>query len=307
MGKSDAQKWFPLDVDSWLFGSTRLELAADECAVWIDFLALGAKDNGHIRANVGFPYPITSLAGMLGRPVELVERTIAKCSTTHTDDPNERPKLTKMPDGTLYITNWENYQFSERWVRKVNKMNECPVSSGKPEPCSEKPEPILDDIKGNDIRSHKSPTVIMFDHETNQWIGIEKSDIEGWERAYPACDVELELRQMAQWIISNPAKGHKSRWRMFITNWLKRSQDRGGTRIGGRDRRPSEMRVGAHLARTMTFDEWQRTRDTIERNARAEGMKKVTAGTITMNDFNRRIAEIMTEWDRDHPKPGGAK
>lgn len=291
-----------MDVDSWLFGSTRLELAADECAVWIDFLALGAKDNGFIRANVGFPYPIQSLAGLLGRDVELVERTIGKCLKTHTIDPEEQPKLTQLEDGTLYITNWENFQFSERWVRKLNKMNKSPVNSGLPEPCSGKSEPY-NIISSNVLSSHKRKSEIQFDHEEHTWKGITEKDLAEWRDAYPACDIDHELKAMAQWVISNPAKGHKSRWRTFITNWLKRQQDRGGSngRAGGRA--SSESRVGENPKRKWTLAEWESTRKIIERNVRSEGMRRVAAGKVTNEQYERRVGEVMAEWDRDHPKP----
>lgn len=119
MNKKEARLWIPLYVDKWLYGSTREELAADEQAIWTDFLCLGAKDKGFIRANIGFPYSDARLAGLLGRPEELIHRTIEKCLKTWTKDPDEKPKLMRMEDGTLYITNWEEYQFNERYVRKI--------------------------------------------------------------------------------------------------------------------------------------------------------------------------------------------
>ena len=60
------------------------------------------------------------------------------------------------------------------------------------------------------------------------WDGITAEDNEAWGEAYPACNVELQLRQMSEWLKSNPKKAVKSEWRRFITNWLKRSQERGG-------------------------------------------------------------------------------
>jgi hypothetical protein len=301
MGKTDAMKWFPLDVDSWLYGSTRLELAADECAVWIDFLALGAKDNGHIRANIGFPYPIPALAGLLGRPVELIERTIDKCLRIHSADPDEKPKLTKLGDGTLYITNWENYQFSKRWVRKLNKMCESPDSSAETERGSGKTEPY--NIVSSNVLSHKKKSEIQFDAAGRRWIGIEPEDIDRWKSVYPACDIPVELDRMIEWLLANPTKT-KSNYRRFIVNWLSRTQDRGGSSPSARTP-SSEMRVGANPKREWTLDEWQRTRDLIERNVRSEGMRQVIDGKVTTEKFERRVAEVMADWDRDHPKPGG--
>ena len=78
----------------------------------------------------------------------------------------------------------------------------------------------------------KSPliaTLMKFNFTTCLWDGIEDEQIKAWEIAYPACDIETELARMREWIMSNGAKGHKVQWRKFITNWLGRAQDRGGS------------------------------------------------------------------------------
>lgn len=121
MRRKEPLLWIPLYVDKWLYGSTRDELEVDECAVWTDFLCLGAKDDGHIRANEGFPYSEARLAGLLGRTEELIHRTIGKCLKNFTQNPDERPKLTRLADGTLYITNWEEYQLSPRHARRFDR------------------------------------------------------------------------------------------------------------------------------------------------------------------------------------------
>ena len=70
---------------------------------------------------------------------------------------------------------------------------------------------------------------INFNFDTEKWEGIKTKDIEGWKEAYPADNVELELKAMKEWLLSNPTK-KKSNYRKFITNWLKRQQDRGGSK-----------------------------------------------------------------------------
>lgn len=62
-----------------------------------------------------------------------------------------------------------------------------------------------------------------------QWEGIGEGDKEAWGKAYPACDINLELSKMVEWLKGNPKK-IKSNYRRFITNWLSRAQDRGGTK-----------------------------------------------------------------------------
>lgn len=61
-----------------------------------------------------------------------------------------------------------------------------------------------------------------------KWEGIGEGDKQAWAKAYPACDIEIELAKMAEWLKANPNK-KKSNYRRFITNWLSRAQDHGGT------------------------------------------------------------------------------
>jgi len=60
------------------------------------------------------------------------------------------------------------------------------------------------------------------------FIGVNKEDILMWKKAYPACDILLCLRQMREWLLSNPSK-RKKNYRRFITNWLTRTQEKGGS------------------------------------------------------------------------------
>lgn len=79
-------------------------------------------------------------------------------------------------------------------------------------------------------RSTASVPKPFFNTSIRKWENITDDMIAMWEKAYPACDMERELTKMAVWILENPKKGHKSNWGRFITNWLSRSQDHGGTK-----------------------------------------------------------------------------
>ena len=70
---------------------------------------------------------------------------------------------------------------------------------------------------------------INFDFNKEKWENIKNKDKEGWLEAYPSCDINTELAQMREWLISNPNKKKKN-YRRFIINWLSRSQERGGTK-----------------------------------------------------------------------------
>jgi|GEM_PF-2127086 len=96
--------WFPWWPDKWIFGSVRIECTPAERGIWVDLLSLASKDNGHIRANEETPYPLQQLSGMLIIPEDELKSAIDKFV--------KKTKLTRMKDGTLYVTKWDKYQFS---------------------------------------------------------------------------------------------------------------------------------------------------------------------------------------------------
>lgn len=57
------------------------------------------------------------------------------------------------------------------------------------------------------------------------WTGITEDDRQVWAAAYPAISIESELNAALAWIRANP-RNKKSKYRRFLTNWLKRAQDR---------------------------------------------------------------------------------
>lgn len=62
--------------------------------------------------------------------------------------------------------------------------------------------------------------------------GITDKDKIRWSEAYPTVDIDLAIRQAAEWLRSNPTK-LKSNYRRFLTNWLKRDQEKGGNKQYG--------------------------------------------------------------------------
>lgn len=124
-------------------------------------------------------------------------------------------------------------EYTKKRTTKTEKSGQTPdklqTKSG------ETPEKIpLDKIRLDKkrINTSKQKQKIIFDFNNKKWENIEQDDITQWREAYPACDIELELKQMKEWLLSNPDKKKKN-YRRFITNWLSRSQERGGTKKGG--------------------------------------------------------------------------
>ena len=76
----------------------------------------------------------------------------------------------------------------------------------------------------------KKKEKISFDFKQKKFLNIKIEDKAGWLDAYPACDIDQELRKMREWLLANPEK-KKINYERFITNWLSRTQDKGGSKL----------------------------------------------------------------------------
>ena len=69
------------------------------------------------------------------------------------------------------------------------------------------------------------------------YFDVTNDDVLKWEKLYPAVNILQELRKMAGWCDSNPTKRKTRRGvRAFITSWLAKEQDRGGSACTREDR-----------------------------------------------------------------------
>jgi len=86
-----------------LDGSIRWQLEPDERGVWYDLLNYSAlcSNYGSIADRDDRPYPHSFIANRLNIPVELLERTLAKCI--------EEKRLAEDDKG-IHVTNWKYYQ-----------------------------------------------------------------------------------------------------------------------------------------------------------------------------------------------------
>jgi hypothetical protein len=155
MKKKSGDLWFPVWVDKWLFGSTRIELQPDERSVFFDLIVLSKKDDGYIRANKAVPYLENQLCGFLNIAPELLKRTLEKCI--------KAKKIKKLADGTLFILSHVVYQLSERqkrrlsiWGKKADIMaGKADIMAGKADIMAGKADTRGEDIRGEDIRLDK--------------------------------------------------------------------------------------------------------------------------------------------------------
>lgn len=79
-------------------------------------------------------------------------------------------------------------------------------------------------------KSDSTPPIISLILNDKSFFNVTDEDVAKWNELYPAVDVMQELRKMAGWCESNTTKRKTRRGvRAFITSWLARAQDRGGS------------------------------------------------------------------------------
>lgn len=83
-------------------------------------------------------------------------------------------------------------------------------------------------LEEGDVGGGKA-TRIEYDFDGRKWDGIDEEQMAFWAKIYPAVDIRQELANMAGWLDGNPNK-RKKNYKRFISGWLSRVQDRGGTK-----------------------------------------------------------------------------
>lgn len=80
------------------------------------------------------------------------------------------------------------------------------------------------------VKTDSTPPVVSLILNDKSFFDVTNEDVARWKELYPAVDVMQELRKMAGWCESNPSKRKTRRGiKAFITSWLGRTQDQGGS------------------------------------------------------------------------------
>lgn len=97
-----------------------------------------------------------------------------------------------------------------------------------------------------------TPPVIFLPLNDGTDYPISEEQCQEWAGLYPAVDVIQQLRNMRGWLIGNPTKKKTRRGIVrFITGWLAREQDRGGTKGQGKSPPQEPRKSWAELAREL--------------------------------------------------------
>jgi hypothetical protein len=64
--------------------------------------------------------------------------------------------------------------------------------------------------------------------------GLSADMLQAWSTAFRAVDIDAEILRAQLWLVANPSKMKRNLYR-FLTNWLAKCQERGGSRFFGQD------------------------------------------------------------------------
>lgn len=82
--------------------------------------------------------------------------------------------------------------------------------------------------------SGSTPPVCLIPLNTGAEYPISEAQVNEWKTLYPAVDVVQELREMRGWCLANKSKRKTAAGVLrFITGWLSREQDQGGSKRHG--------------------------------------------------------------------------
>ncbi len=297
------QFWFPWWPDKWIFGSIRIECTLEERAIWVDLLSLASKDDGYIRANEEMPYPVDQLAGMLRIPEETLNNAIEKFISLK--DKQGKGKLTRTKEGTLYVTKWEKYQFSESYHRVQKhreKEDDIPVSNGKLLQRNEKPLTHYITLKDSKLNYNKEDIEILnlLSKVKNYPFNKEKDleFIKSLKVDFPNIDVIEKITQIIlNWL--NFPLTKKSRPRVQIRRWVTNEQKwqkegQQEKRVGESSHAPSKKEDDYVKARAMKMKELQE-----KYQSEIDKAKKAHA-TDWMDEIDNKIKEEIAEFSREY-------
>jgi hypothetical protein len=128
-------------------------------------------------------------------------------------------QILDLPEEVMEVA-WKAYP-------ELKKKHRQSTNGRSPSKGSASPTDGVREGEGERVREGEGAVELHWDRNRG-WSGVTGALVEELQAAYPACDIDRQLRAMDQWLKSNREKSHKSNWRRFLTNWLAKEQDRGG-------------------------------------------------------------------------------
>lgn len=216
----------------------------------------------------------------------------------------------------MEFTRFEDFQTGLRKDREaqseIPQFGATPANSGNFRIFDSKFKEVKEEGRKEGIGNPKNNGKIFFNFQTEEWENISEKDLSRWEKTYPKCDLSQELLYMADWLLADPRR-RKSNYKKFITNWLKRTQDGGGTKgnSGGKGQyKPSQIGKSAKKT-TPEQKEYLEARRKKEREVQEKHKKEIAeirkkGDTVAAEVLREKMDEEVREWSREYLEERGA-
>lgn len=140
---------------------------------------------------------------------------------------SSKPKQTLANSGTVTVTVTETDNTESSTYKNNSRLTSNINTSCTPAETHDAPAPK----KGPEAAAPEKKTFITIISNRGDEVPIYQDMVDMWAKTYPAVDVKAELQRMKSWALSNPTmRKTYSGMTRFCDNWLKKEQDRAGTR-----------------------------------------------------------------------------
>lgn len=166
---------------------------------------------------------LANAAGVAAADAKRFIEAMVNCGGEHASGFIDREPYLRVHDWWDYVgkflqIKWKNHP--EKW-QQIRHLYANGADNGSNNGCCN----ALPTIP---TKPNQPTTCIALDDQRRCFTGITEADFAAWNQAYPACDVPGEIRRAVEWAITNPKK-RKKNWGRFLTSWLGRVQERGGS------------------------------------------------------------------------------
>lgn len=244
-------KWIKIVVD--IFDDEKIiqieqrENAYAIIVAWFKLLCLAGKQNnsGILLFNNRIPYTDEMLAAIFRMPVSLVKESLSVF---------EEYGMIEIVEGTVTIPNWGKHQnlddldkmreanriraakYRERQKAKIEQSKNVTVTSPSRDKSHDitpldKEEELEEDKDKEEVEKTPSePPVFQIELNDGTLYDVTKSEIDYYQKLYPAVNVPNEMRAIVGWNHSNPKKRKtRSGVKRHINTWLADKQNSGGS------------------------------------------------------------------------------
>lgn len=221
----------------------------DYVIFYLQLLCESLSHSGNLRFNEFIPYDENMLATVTDTDIDVVRSAMKILK--------QLGMVEILDDKTIYMTELDNmigsttFGAERKQEQRARKSNNLLQGGQKVDKCPPEIDIEIEiekdiDINNNNImhgaisestvqeqekkEKQEQKTIVQLILNDKSFYNIYEPQIDHWQELYAAVDIKQELLKMQGWLESNASRRKTRRGiERFITNWLAKAQDRGGS------------------------------------------------------------------------------